>query len=44
MQPGQYSVDWNGTNNKGEVVAGGMYIYRIVAGEFVQTRKMILLK
>ncbi|MFZ0391997.1 MAG: CHRD domain-containing protein [Calditrichia bacterium] len=44
MQSGQYSVQWDGTNSNGKHVAGGVYIYRMVAGDFVQTRKMILMK
>lgn len=44
LEPGQYAVEWDGTNNHGETVAGGVYIYRMVVGDFVATRKMILLK
>lgn len=44
MQPGQYSVEWDGTNNSGVAVAGGIYLYRMVAGDYVATRKMVLLK
>lgn len=36
---GSYSVDFNGSN-----LASGMYIYRMVAGDFVQTQKMMLMK
>ena len=41
---GYHSVRWNGTNNFGESVSAGMYIYTIQAGELRQTKKMILLK
>ena len=41
---GAYRVEWNGTNNYGTQVSSGMYIYRIVAGKFVQTKKMMFLK
>ncbi|MFZ0390232.1 MAG: T9SS type A sorting domain-containing protein [Calditrichia bacterium] len=44
MQPGQYSVVWDATNFKGNPVSGGVYIYRLQAGEFTATRKMILMK
>jgi len=42
--PGVYKIEWNGTNNVGNRVAAGTYIYRIEAGDFVQAKKMILLK
>ena len=42
--PGYYSVRWDGRDNAGEELASGIYIYRIRAGEFTQTRRMILLK
>jgi hypothetical protein len=41
---GRYSVPWDGRNSSGEPVASGVYFYRLKAGQFVQTRKMQLLK
>jgi len=43
-KPGSYTIEWNGRNNYGVQVASGMYIYRITAGKFVQTKKMMMLK
>ena len=44
-QPAGYrSVRWDATNNYGEEVSAGMYIYVIQAGEFRATKKMVLLK
>ena len=38
------SVQWNATNNRDEPVSAGLYLYTIQAGEFRQTKKMVLLK
>jgi flagellar hook assembly protein FlgD len=38
------SVVWDATNNLGQPVSAGMYLYRISAGDFHQVKKMILLK
>ena len=38
------TLQWNATNNSGMPISAGLYIYTIQAGEFNQTRKMILLK
>ena len=41
---GNKSVQWNATNNHGQPVSAGVYIYSIEAGDFKQTKKMLLLK
>ena len=41
---GTYSIDWNGKNEKGMPVSGGVYFYSIYSEDFRQTKKMILLK
>ena len=38
------SVIWDATNDYGKPVSAGVYLYQIQAGEFVQTKKMVLLK
>jgi hypothetical protein len=39
-----YTVTWDGTNDRGERVSSGVYFYRLTAGSFRQTKKMVLLK
>ena len=41
---GSKLIQWNATNNQGEQVSAGVYLYKIQAGDFSQTKKMILLK
>ena len=41
---GYKSIQWNATNNTGQPVSAGLYLYTIQAGEFRQTKKMVLLK
>ena len=35
---------WNGRNGSGELVSSGVYFYRLEAGDYSQTRKMVILK
>ena len=42
--PGTYSVYWDGTDESGRQVSSGVYLYRLQAGKFMQTRKMVILK
>jgi hypothetical protein len=42
--PGQYAIEWDGRNSRGEITASGIYIYQFIAGEFRQTKRMIFLK
>jgi len=41
---GYKSIQWDATNNQGQPVSAGVYLYSIEAGEFWQTKKMVLLK
>ena len=41
---GYHQIIWDGRNNNGVKVGSGIYIYRIQAGDFVKTKKMVLIK
>ena len=41
---GIYHIQWDAKDNMGDAVASGVYVYRIKAEEFVQSRIMLLLR
>ena len=41
---GEYTVEWDGTDNSGNQTATGIYLYRIESENFKETKKMVLLK
>ncbi len=41
---GHYQVSWDGRDLNGNNVSSGIYLYRIKAGYFAESKKMILLK
>ena len=41
---GYHSTVWNGTNQKGETQAAGIYFYQIQTKDFIKTKKMLFLK
>ncbi len=41
---GSYMADWDGTSDGGNSVSSGVYFYRMQAGNFQETKKMMLLK
>lgn len=41
---GYYRVEWDGKNEAGQAVGSGVYFYRLEAGGFTETRKMLLLR
>ena len=44
QSPGKKTVLWDGINDLGMKMSGGVYIYQIHSGDFTDTRKMLLLK
>ena len=41
---GYRSIIWDATNDYGKPVGAGIYLYQIQAGEYISTKKMVLLK
>ena len=41
---GNYSIVWNGRDNNNQAVSSGVYFYKMLAGKYSSTRKMILMK
>ena len=44
QSPGLKTIRWDATDSRGNMVSAGVYFYKIKAGSFIQTKKMILLK
>jgi hypothetical protein len=44
QEAGYRSVKWDATDIHGKPVSAGVYLYQIRSGEYVQTKKMVLLK
>ena len=44
LSVGNKVVTWDGRDENGAAVSSGTYLYRFVAGDFVESKKMVLLK
>jgi len=44
QQAGSYSIQWDGSNKFHQMVASGVYFYRIRVGSFTEIRKMVFIK
>jgi len=42
--PGEYAMQWNGADEAGNLVPAGVYLIRLVAGDFVAERKAVVLR
>jgi flagellar hook assembly protein FlgD len=42
--PGSFKVTWDGRNDASQIVAPGVYVYRLRAGAFDDTRKILRLR
>ncbi len=44
LNAGLHEVVWDGKDSQGNAVASGIYLYKIQAGKYSQTKKMMLMK
>jgi Secretion system C-terminal sorting domain/Putative Ig domain len=44
LEAGYHEIEWNGCDRYGQKVSSGVYFYKITAGEFSESKKMIMLK
>jgi len=44
QEPGTYTIRWNGRADTGKEIATGVYFYRMVAGDYLATKKMLIIK
>jgi hypothetical protein len=44
MEAGYYNLVWDGSNANGNRVASGVYLIKMMAGEYTETRKMVLVR
>ena len=44
VRAGRYRLTWDGRDDQGQQVGSGIYLYTLRAGDFVQSRKMVMMK
>jgi hypothetical protein len=44
MDARSYGLEWDGNNDTGQTVSSGIYFYKLVAGDFQDVRKLVLMK
>jgi hypothetical protein len=44
QKAGYYSITWDGRSNRGHKVGAGVYFYRLQAGNWAKTRKMVVIR
>ncbi len=44
QEPNSYRLIWDGKSNAGNEVVSGVYFYKLTAGTFRATKKMVLLR
>lgn len=41
---GQYTVRWDGRDAQGDEIPSGVYLYQLISGDFIQTKKMVYVR
>jgi len=44
VNPGHHQVLWDGTDSYARKTSSGIYFYRMTAGKYKETRKMLMMK
>ncbi len=44
MEAGYPSIEWDSRDDNGKQVSSGIYVYRLIANDFAQSRKMLLMR
>ena len=44
LAPGMHRIEWDGRDQGGRAVASGTYLYRLQIGDYVQSRRLLLLR
>ena len=44
MQAGTHQLTWNASDEKGNAVVAGMYVLKMHAGNYVETKKIVIVK
>ncbi|MCH7761985.1 T9SS type A sorting domain-containing protein [candidate division TA06 bacterium] len=44
LEAGRYSFTWDGRDSSGREVSSGVYFYRLTAGDYTSTKKLVLLR
>ena len=44
LKSGEQTVEWNGENKNGEKVSSGVYLYKVETSDWVESRKLLLVK
>ena len=44
LTPGSYAISWNGRDHSGQPVASGVYLYQLKSGDYVDTKRLVVVK